>query len=140
MATAKKKPAKRKAAKAKPARVSTHPVKPRTKETLAILERLRRICMALPEVTEVVAWGEQTWRAGKIFAMSDTYHHGSPHLSVHLPAPPGAQAQLIDADPERFFRPPYTGSKGWIGVVLDTDPDWDMVASLVKTAYDLVVD
>jgi hypothetical protein len=55
-----------------------------------------------------------------------------------LPAPDGAQAALIDADPDRFFRPPYTGGKGWIGVVLDTDPDWDMVASLVRTAYDLV--
>ena len=119
-------------------RVSTHPPKKRSKETLAILDRLRKICMALPDATEVIAWGEYTWRNGKIFAMSDTYHHGAEHLSVHLPAPDGAQAALIDADPDRFFRPPYTGGKGWIGVVLDTKPDWDMVASLVRTAYDLV--
>jgi len=131
------KPAKR-TSRAKPARVSTHAVKERSPETLALLEKLRAICMALPEVTEVVAWGELTWRNGKIFAMSDTYHHGSAHFSVHLPAPSGAQEALIDADPARFFRPPYTGGKGWIGVVLDTEPDWDMVASLVKTAYDLV--
>ena len=103
-----------------------------------MLERLRAICMALPGATEVVAWGELTWRNGKIFAMSDTYHHGSEHLSVHLAAPPGAQAALIDTDPDRFFRPPYTGGKGWVGVVLDTDPDWEMVASLVRTAYDVV--
>jgi predicted DNA-binding protein (MmcQ/YjbR family) len=126
------------AKKKKAARVSTHPVKHRTPATLALLARLRAICMALPGVTEVVAWGEPTWRRGKIFAMTDTYHHGSPHFSVHLPAPDGAQQALIDADPDRFFRPPYTGGKGWIGVVLDTDPDWDMVASLVQTAYDLV--
>ena len=135
-----KKPAakKRPAAKKKP-HVSTHPAKVRTKQTLALIERLRKICMALPEVTEQIAWGEPTWRAPKIFAMTDTYHHGSPHLSVHLPAPPGAQAALIDSDPQRFFKPPYTGGKGWIGVVLDTKPDWEMVASLVKTAYDVVV-
>lgn len=134
------KPAKRASSKKprKPARVSTHPVKHRSRETLALLERLRSICMALPDVTEVVAWGEPTWRRGKIFAMTDTYHHGSAHFSVHLPAPPGAQEALIDADPARFFRPPYTGGKGWIGVVLDTDPDWDMVASLVETAYGLM--
>jgi len=132
------KPVKRGRSKRKPARVSTHPVKRRTPETRVLLERLRAICMALPDVTEVVAWGELTWRRGKIFAMSDTYHHGNPHFSVHLPAPDGAQAALIDADPDRFFRPPYTGGKGWIGVVLDTDPDWDMVASLVRTAHDLV--
>ncbi len=130
--------ARRAAARPAPARVSTHPPKHRSPETLALLERLRAICMALPDVTEVVAWGELTWRRGKIFAMSDTYHHGSAHFAVHLPAPPDAQAALIDADPARFFRPPYTGSKGWIGVVLDTDPVWDMVAALVQTAYDLM--
>ncbi len=118
----------------------SHPPRKRTAATLELIERLRRICMDLPGVVEKEAWGEPTWRvgAGKMFAMCDTYHHGSPHLSVHLPAPPGAQEALIDTDPARFFRPPYTGSKGWIAVVLDTDPDWEMVASLVRTAYDLV--
>jgi len=118
----------------------SHPPKKRTAATLKLIDRLRRICMDLPGVVEKEAWGEPTWRAGagKMFAMCDTYHHGSPHLSVHLPAPPGAQEALIDTDPSRFFRPPYTGSKGWIAVILDTSPDWDMVASLVRTAYDLV--
>lgn len=128
-----------KAKPARPARVSTHPPKVRTAATLALIERLRAICVALPDVTEQVAWAEPTWRVGgKMFAMCDTYHHGSAHLSVHLPAPPGAQAALIDADPARFFRPPYVGSKGWVAVVLDTEPDWEMVAALVRTAYELI--
>lgn len=127
-------------AKKKKVRVSTHPVKKQTPETLALMQKLREICMALPDVTEVLAWGEATWRRGKIFAMSDTYHHGSAHFSVHLAAPPGAQQALIESEPERFFRPPYTGGKGWIGVVLDTGPDWDMVASLVRNAYDAVAE
>jgi predicted DNA-binding protein (MmcQ/YjbR family) len=118
--------------------VSTHPAKVRTPATLALIERLRTICLALPDATEQIAWGEPTWRVrGKIFAMCDTYHHGSPHLSVHLPAPTGAQAALVDSDAARFFRPPYTGGKGWIGVVLDTDPDWAMVAALLETAHGL---
>lgn len=120
------------------ARESTHPPKHRSPEVLALVDRLRAICMSLPDVTEVIAWGELTWRRGKIFAMTDTYHHGSAHFSVHLPAPPGVQAALIDTDPARYFRPPYTGGKGWIGVVLDTRPDWKQVESLVRTAYDLI--
>jgi len=124
---------------AAPARVSTHPPKARTTATLALIDRLRAICVALPDVTEQVAWAEPTWRVGgKMFAMCDTYHHGSAHLAVHLPAPPGAQAALIDADSARFFRPPYVGGKGWVGVVLDTAPDWEMVAALVRTAYELI--
>jgi len=135
-----RKPAAKRApsAQTKATYVSKHPPKVRTAATLALIDRLRELCLALPDVTEQVAWGEPTWRAGKIFAMCDTYHHGSKHLSVHLAAPPGAQAALIDADPDRFFVPPYVGGKGWIGVVLDTDPDWDMVASLVATARALI--
>ena len=129
----------RRSTTAAPARASTHPPKHRSAAALALLDRLRAICLALPDVTEVLAWAEPTWRGGgKMFAMFDTYHHGSAHLAVHLAAPPGAQAQLVDADPARFFRPPYTGAKGWVGVVLDTDPDWDMVAALVATAHGVI--
>jgi predicted DNA-binding protein (MmcQ/YjbR family) len=125
--------------KPKKPRVSTHPPKQRTAATLKLIEKLRRICMELPEVTEQVAWGEPTWRVrGKMFAMTDSYHHGSPHLSVHLAAAPGAQEALIESNPERFFRPPYTGAKGWVAVVLDTRPNWAMVASLVATAHDFI--
>ena len=97
-------------------------------------------CSKLPAATRTVQWaGVIVFKVGgKMFAMCDTYHHGSAHLSVHLPAPPGAQAALIDADPARFFRPPYVGGKGWVGVVLDTAPDWEMVASLVRTAHELI--
>ncbi len=141
-APAKKAAPVKKAAPAKkpaPVRVSTHPPKHRDAAALALFDRLRAICLALPDVTEVLAWAEPTWRVGgRIFAMGDTYHHGSAHLSVHLAAPAGAQAALIDTDRARFFRPPYTGSKGWLGVVLDTDPDWDMVASLVATAHEVI--
>jgi hypothetical protein len=67
--------------------------------------------------------------------MLDDHHHGAEHLSVHVPQPPGAQEALIHSDPERFFRPPYVGPSGWIGIVLDTNPDWDVVASLVREGY-----
>jgi len=105
--------------------------------SLRLIERLRKICLALPEANEKLSHGEPTWFAGKgkVFAMLDGYHHGSPHLSVWLPQPLGGQEALIDADPERFFRPPYVGVSGWVGVVLDTKPDWGVVAGLVREAY-----
>jgi predicted DNA-binding protein (MmcQ/YjbR family) len=104
------------------------------------LARLRTLCLALPEANEKISHGEPTWQAGrgKVFAMLDNHHHGAPHLSVWLPAGLGAQEGLIESDPKRFFRPPYVGPRGWVGVVLDTSPDWKLVAWLVEQAYRLV--
>jgi predicted DNA-binding protein (MmcQ/YjbR family) len=101
------------------------------------LARLRAICLALPEANERTSHGEPTWFAGKgkVFAMLDDHHHGATHLSVWLPAGLGAQEALIDSDPTRYFRPPYVGSSGWVGVVLDTRPDWRVVGWLVEQAY-----
>jgi hypothetical protein len=102
-----------------------------------VVGRLRRICMALPEATEKLSHGEPTWFAGKgkVFAMLDDHHHGAAHLSVWLPQPFGAQEALIASDPKRFFRPPYVGASGWVGIVLDTGPDWSDVERLVREAY-----
>ena len=100
------------------------------------VERLRAICLALPETTEKIAWGEPTWRVkGKLFAQLDNHHHGADHLAVWLPAPLGEQESMIFLDPVRFFRPPYVGQRGWVGVRLDGRPDWAVVATLVKQAY-----
>jgi len=103
------------------------------------VERLRKLCLALPEAEERLSHGEPTWFSGKgkakVFAMLDDHHHGAKHVSVWLPAPLGAQEALIARDPARFFRPPYVGPSGWIGVVLDGGPDWDEVARLVREGY-----
>ena len=90
------------------------------------LERVREICLALPEAEERETWGEATFRVrDKIFAMG-----GEEEISCK--APPGAQEALIESNPERFFRPAYVGPKGWIGVRLATVSDWDEVAFLVR--------
>jgi predicted DNA-binding protein (MmcQ/YjbR family) len=118
-------------------RPAAHVIRRRSAGDERLLERLRNICMTLPEANEKLSHGEPTWFAGKgkVFAMLDGHHHDSPHLSVWLPQPLGAQEALIDADRERFFRPPYVGVSGWVGVVLDTKPDWGVVAGLVREAY-----
>jgi predicted DNA-binding protein (MmcQ/YjbR family) len=100
------------------------------------LDRLRSICLALPEAAEKEAWGDPTFRVkDKIFAMQKT---GDGRVSVWLKAPPGAQEILVGAAPETFFVPPYVGHKGWVGIRLDADPDWAEVESLVRRSYRLI--
>lgn len=99
-------------------------------------DRLRAICLALPEATEKEAWGDPTFRVrDKIFAMEK---RGDGRISLWCKAPPGSQEILVGAAPERFFVPPYVGRKGWIGLRLDDDPDWDEVAEVVKRSYRLI--
>lgn len=101
------------------------------------IERLRAICAALPEVEERLSHGEPCWfvQGKKTFVSLDDHHHGADHLAFWCPAPPGAQAQMIEEDPDRFFRPPYVGGRGWLGVRIDRSPDWAEVAAIVEEAY-----
>ena len=50
----------------------------------------------------------------------------------------GVQEARIASDARRFFKPPYVGPSGWVGVVLDTKPDWKEVAALLREAYAFV--
>lgn len=102
--------------------------------------RLRALCLALPQVQERLSHGEPTWFIGgkKVLVMLDDHHHGADHLAFTCPAPPGVQAELIEQEPDRFFRPPYVGVKGWIGVRLDRGPDWDEIAGMLEEAYRLI--
>ncbi len=118
-------------------KASPHPVKIISPRDVPLVERLRAICLAFPEAGERLSHGEPTWFAGrgKVFAMLDNHHHGSAHLAVWLPQPVGVQQALIEAEPKRFFRPPYVGSSGWVGVFLDTRPRWSMVQHLVHQSF-----
>ena len=106
------------------------------------LPRLRKICLALPESHEVEAWGEPTFRikGGKIFAMyaHASNHHGGGRHSVWIKAAGENQALMIRAQPERFFKPPYVGPSGWVGVYLDKSPDWDEVAELLRDGWRMI--
>ena len=97
------------------------------------LSRLRAVCLALPEATEVETWGDPTFRVrSKIFAM---LKRGDGRPSVWCKAPAGAQDTLVGADPTHFFVPPYVGHRGWIGVRLDAGIDWDELSDLVADSY-----
>ena len=104
----------------------------------AALERVRAVCLALPEAHEVEAWGEPTFRVrNKIFVMyaNAGNHHGAGHHAVWCKATPTNQQLMIASDPERYFSPPYVGPKGWIGMRLDRRVSWKAVAEIVRDAY-----
>lgn len=106
-----------------------------------MMERARRICLALPEATEQEAWGEPTWRVRKkIFAMyaSAGNHHGAGRHALWLNAPLGVQEMLVRSAPETYFVPPYVGVKGSIGVVLTAIGDDAELADLVAQSYCMV--
>ncbi len=100
------------------------------------IDRLREICLALPEAVEKEAWGDPTFRVReRIFAMEK---RGDGRISLWCKAPPGSQMVLVGADPDRFFVPPYVGSKDWVGMRLDNGPDWQEVAAIVRRSYRLI--
>ena len=101
------------------------------------LERVRRLCLALPEATERPSHGAPTFfvRDKKTFVMYLDDHHGDGRLALWCSAPPGVQDAVVEEDPVRFFVPPYVGHRGWIGVRLDIEVDWDEIAGVVEDAY-----
>lgn len=103
------------------------------------VDRLRSIALALPEVTERLSHGEVSFFCRKQFVTVDDHHHGAEHLAFWCAAPPGAQEELVGHDPDRYFRPPYVGHRGWVGVRIDAvggrSPDWAEVAEVVRDAY-----
>jgi hypothetical protein len=106
--------------------------------TAELLPPLRAICLALPEVTERLSHGAPTWfiRGKKSFAtLWEHGHHQDEFPHLWCAAPPGAQQELIAAAPDRFFRPPYVGGRGWLGVRLDGALDWQEIAELCQDAY-----
>lgn len=102
-----------------------------------LIDRVRRLCLALPEAFEVEAWDHPTFRVGsgrgKMFCIAAD--DGS---SIRLKADPLEREALL-AHGDRFYTPPYVGAKGWVGIQLDhPGTDWEEVAELIATGYCLV--
>ncbi len=101
------------------------------------LGHIREICLAYPETNERLSHGSPSFfiRDKRTFVSFHDDHHHSDRVDIWCPAPPGVQEQMVEAEPERFFRPPYVGGNGWLGVYLDIEPDWDEVAGVVDEAF-----
>jgi hypothetical protein len=102
------------------------------------IDRLRRICATMPECEERLSHGDPTFFVRKkVFAMFANNHHNDGHIAVWLPAGPGLQAMMIRDAPEIFYKPPYVGGRGWIGVELAPIGD-DELTTLIRNAWRLV--
>jgi len=102
------------------------------------IKRLRRVCLSIPGVMEKISHGEPTFFTPKrVFAMFANNHHGDGHVAAWLPAGPGVQEALIEEAPEIYFRPPYVGGGGWVGVELSKVDD-DQLGALVREAFRLI--
>jgi hypothetical protein len=102
------------------------------------LQRLRKLCAAMPGSTEKLSHGEPTFFAGKrVFAMFSNNHHHDGHIAVWVPAPPGVQELLVSTRPQTYYRPPYVGGKGWLGIELAAIDDGELTDH-VRTAWEMV--
>ena len=102
------------------------------------LARVRSICLSIPGTIEKTSHGEPTFFTPKrVFAMFANNHHGDGHVAVWLPAGPGVQAALIEEEPGTYFRPPYVGGGGWVGVEL-SEVDDDQLGALIREAFRLM--
>jgi hypothetical protein len=122
------------------AKIVIRPVAPtvreRTKSSGDALERVRALCLALPDTEEKIAWGASTFRVkGRIFVMFSDDHHGDGRVAAWCAAPEGVQRDVVAADPKRFFVPPYVGPNGWIGIIVDGRPKWSEVAAFIEQAH-----
>lgn len=98
-------------------------------------DHVRATCLALPEVTEKTSHGSPAFFVRKQFVMlwpNGHHDHDFPHL--WCAAEPGVQ-EAFTAESDRYFRPPYVGHRGWVGVRLDGDVDWSEVDELLEDAY-----
>ena len=116
----------------RPVRVNIHAM-----DQDATLARIREICRDLPETSERLSHGAPTFfvRGKRAFVMVLSNHHGDGRFAIWCAAPDGMQKLLVEADPERFFVPPYVGHRGWLGVRLDRRLEWDELAGIVEDAY-----
>jgi hypothetical protein len=97
------------------------------------IRRMRRICMRMPGCEEKLSHGEPTWFVRKrVFVMFANNHHNDGHVAIWLPTLPGMQASLIAASPDIFFRPPYVGVKGWVGIELDRVREEELAAHVIE--------
>ena len=104
------------------------------------LKRVRQVCFSIPGTIEKLSHGEPTFFTPKrVFASFDNNHHNDGHVAIWIPAAPGLQSALIEEDPDTYFRPPYVGPSGWVGVELSRVDDAQL-GSLIREAFRLMND
>ena len=128
-------------AKAKPKAKAKKPAKPKSAAPKELVDkqlaRVRELVNSFPNVTEKISHGFPTYFVKKkCFAYFLDNHHDDGRLALWCMAAPGAQAMLVESNPDHYFVPPYVGHMGWVGVRLDRDNEWPQIASVLEQAYE----
>jgi hypothetical protein len=102
------------------------------------LEKLSKVCMALPGATKEEMHGHAAFKVGKkTFAYYLNDHHGDGIVSVCCKVLAGDNERLIDANPRKFYLPAYIGPRGWVALRLDrATVDWSEVEELVRGSWE----
>ena len=112
-----------------------HPTQPLSARGQRALNRVRKICLALPETTEKEAWGAPTFRVrDKLFCHFRDNHHGDGRIALWCKSTHDEQDLLVESQPSVFFIPAYVGPSGWVGIDLDS-PDWALASEILTNAY-----
>jgi len=112
----------------------TSPTSPTAEDQI---QRVRRLALAQPGASEKLSHGEPTFFVAKrVFVMVANNHHSDGHTAIWIPVPPRAQAAMIAEAPATYFKPPYVGVKGWVGVELPQIGDSEL-AELIRQAWQL---
>jgi hypothetical protein len=120
----------------KPSAWGSHPIVVTSPGNEKVLAKLRAIALGMPRTAEALNHGRPCFTVReKTFVMFLDNHHGDGRVALWCKAPPGAQTVIVEADPERYFVPPYVGRSGWIGARLDRSPDWAAIRALVAESY-----
>ncbi len=104
------------------------------------LEKVRSVSLALPAAYEKLSHGTPCFFIEKKgqFAFFVNSHHDDGRLALWLAAPAGLQESLMAEDSESYFRPPYVGVRGWIGVCLDRSLEWSDIKDLIELAHQTI--
>jgi phosphoribosylglycinamide formyltransferase-1 len=104
-----------------------------------LLARIDELALALPEAAARPSHGSPGWQisGGKYFAIFNQHHHGEPHIAVLVKTSGQDElSELIERDPESYYRPAYYGASGWVGIVLNRKGvDWDSVAAWLERSW-----
>ena len=102
------------------------------------IARVRRICLSIPGTTEKISHGSPTFfTPQRVFAMFADNHHGDGHVAVWVPDGPDVQGTLVAEEPNTYFRPPYVGPAGWVGVELSRVDD-EQLGALIREGFRLM--
>jgi hypothetical protein len=102
------------------------------------LEKLAKICMALPGASKEAMHGHVAFKVGKkTFAYYLNDHHGDGIVSVCCKVLSGDNDRLIDGNPRKFYMPAYIGPRGWVALRVDrATVDWSEVQELLRGSYE----